>query len=117
MENSEKGSDTIMYLHNEENSTQGKPVFQLIKESVASGMSKVADAVHQQAEKTQAPQLNNLAHQTAGWLGKSADYVQQLQPEQLRADIERQVRKNPAKSLLIAGAAGLVLGAIFRGRR
>ena len=94
-----------------------KPVGQTVKDSVAKGMGKAAQVLHQQADKASAPQLTNLGHQTADWLERSADYVQDAEPQKLRADFEEQVRKNPAKSLLIAGAAGLVLGALFRRRR
>ncbi len=99
------------------NSPESKPVLQTIKDTVVSGMGKAAQSLHQQADKSTTTQLTDLGHQTAGWLEKSADYLQQAEPEKMRADFENQVRSNPAKSLLIAGAAGLVLGIIFRRRR
>jgi hypothetical protein len=99
------------------NPAENKPVLQTIKDTVVSGIGKAAQTLHQQADKSTTPQFTDFGHQTAGWLEKSANYLQQAEPEKLRADFETQIRKNPAKSLLIAGAAGLALGIIFRGRR
>ncbi|MBS1812346.1 MAG: hypothetical protein JST84_29545 [Acidobacteria bacterium] len=96
--------------------TPSKPIFQTMKESVANGIAKAANSLHEKAENALSPQFTGFGHQTANWLEKSADYVQQLEPEKMRADIESQVRRNPTKSLLIAGAVGLVLGAVFRRR-
>jgi ElaB/YqjD/DUF883 family membrane-anchored ribosome-binding protein len=39
-----------------------------------------------------------------------------MEPKKIKADITEQVRRNPGKSLLVAGAVGLILGAIFRRR-
>ena len=118
MEHSDKDSDNAMYLYEGGDDTkQPKPVFQIIKESVAGAMTKVATTLHQQAEKSAEPQLTNVGHQAASWMEKSADYVQEFDPQKMRADVANQVQRNPAKSLLMAGAAGLVLGAIFRRRR
>lgn len=94
-----------------------KPIMQTMKDSVAKGMGKAAEALHQQADKASALPFADFGHQAAQWLEKSADYVQTVEPQKIRADFEDQVRLNPAKSLLIAGAAGLVLGIIFRRRR
>lgn len=105
------------FQNNTDAQTTSSPVFNKIKASVVTGMTKAADALHQQADKSSAQEFTNFGHKTADWLEKSADYVEQLEPKQMRADFEEQVRRNPGKSLLIAGAAGLVLGAIFRGRR
>lgn len=94
-----------------------KPVLHQLRESVATGMNKAAQALHQQSDKSQTSEFSDFGHRTASWLEKSADYVNELEPQKLKTDLENQVRQNPAKSLLIAGAAGLIIGAIFRRRR
>lgn len=94
-----------------------KPIMQTMKDSVAKVMGKAAEALHQQADKASALPFADFGHQAAQWLEKSADYVQTVEPQKIRADFEDQVRLNPAKSLLIAGAAGLALGMIFRRRK
>jgi hypothetical protein len=37
-----------------------------------------------------------------------------MEPKKIKDDIIEQARRNPGKSLLVAAAAGLILGAIFR---
>ncbi|MEO6726232.1 MAG: hypothetical protein ABIU20_08925 [Blastocatellia bacterium] len=85
---------------------------------------RIADKLHQAAEtlfgNTEGNQIphegSNLSSQASTWLHKSADYIEQIEPEKIKADITGQVQRNPGKSLLVAGAAGLILGAIFRRR-
>ena len=59
-------------------------------------------------------EASKLGTQAGTWLHNSADYIEQMEPEKIKADVTEQVRRNPGKSLLVAGAAGLILGAIFR---
>ncbi len=83
---------------------------------------RLADKLHQAAEtlfgKTEdtstPPDAANLGSQARDWLHHSADYIAQVEPEKIKADLTAQMRRNPGKSLLVAGAAGLILGAIFR---
>ena len=83
---------------------------------------RIADRLHQAAEtlfgKTEENQTPgegaNLGSQASTWLHNSADYIEQMEPKKIKADISEQVRRNPGKSLIVAGAAGLILGAIFR---
>lgn len=86
--------------------------------------NRVADKLRQTAEtlfgKTEdaAPLhgASDIKARAGSWLSQSADYIEQMEPEKLKTDISNQVRRNPGKSLLVAGAAGLILGAIFRRR-
>jgi ElaB/YqjD/DUF883 family membrane-anchored ribosome-binding protein len=39
-----------------------------------------------------------------------------MDPQKIKTDIQDQMRRNPGRSLLIAGAAGLILGALLRRR-
>ena len=63
-----------------------------------------------------APGAPDIKSRAGSWLNHSADYIEKMEPEKLKADITDQVRRNPGASLLLAGAAGLILGAIFRRR-
>jgi ElaB/YqjD/DUF883 family membrane-anchored ribosome-binding protein len=74
----------------------------------------VQEKAEQMGERNQ--NVAGYGQQAAGWLNRSADYVQDFSPQHLKSDIEEQVRRNPGRSLLIAGAAGLILGAILRRR-
>lgn len=85
---------------------------------------RIADKLHQAAETlfgqtedhSTPPEVTNFGAQASAWLHHSADYIAQAEPEKIKADLSEQVRRNPGKSLLVAGAAGLLLGAIFRRR-
>ncbi len=84
--------------------------------------NRIADKLHQAAEtmfgKTEDNQIQqegaNLGAQAGAWLHGSADYIAQMEPEKIKADLTQQMRSNPGKSLLVAGAAGLILGALLR---
>jgi len=54
--------------------------------------------------------------QASEWLDRSAGYVRQFDYEQADARVREYVGQSPGRSLLIAGAAGLILGAILRRR-
>ncbi len=55
--------------------------------------------------------MSNVQDSVARGMNKSADW---LRNGDLKADIERQVRENPGRSLLIALGLGYVLGKAFR---
>jgi len=50
------------------------------------------------------------------WLDHSAEYVRQFDYKQADARVREYVGQSPGRSLLIAGAVGLVIGAILRRR-
>lgn len=88
-----------------------------IQVRIAGKLRQAAEALHGKTEDNQVPKgAANLGSQASTWLHNSADYIEQLEPEKIKTDITEQVRRNPGKSLLVAGAAGLILGAIFRRR-
>ncbi len=96
---------------------QGESTLSQVKSTVADKLHAAADSLHQTAGRgTEETQFTRFGHQAADWLDRSADYVSRLEPEQVRNDIESSVRKNPGRSLLIAGAVGLVLGGLLRRR-
>lgn len=60
--------------------------------------------------------LSHYGQQTAKWLDKSATYIDEADTQRIKDDIQKQVRQHPGRSLLIAGAVGLFLGALLRRR-
>lgn len=50
------------------------------------------------------------------WLNRSADDVERLNLEQIKTEIHSLVRAHPGVSLLMAGAAGLIIGSLVRRR-
>ncbi|HKX30963.1 MAG TPA: hypothetical protein VJ302_24950 [Blastocatellia bacterium] len=94
---------------------QGESTLTRVKKTVAVQLSKAAQTLHQKStQEVDNRELSNLGHRAADWLERSADYVRDVEPQRLKSDLENQVRRNPGKSLLIAGIAGLVIGRILR---
>jgi ElaB/YqjD/DUF883 family membrane-anchored ribosome-binding protein len=89
--------------------------FARIKAQIADKLRQAAETLHGKAEGNQMPReaANFSSHATA-WLHNSADYIEGMEPKKIKDDITERVRRNPGKSLLVAAAAGLILGAIFR---
>jgi ElaB/YqjD/DUF883 family membrane-anchored ribosome-binding protein len=84
-----------------------------IKEVVADKLHAVAGAIQQKAGQNQQDGAGYVG-QAAGWLDNAADYVREVDPQRVKSDLKKQVRTNPGRSLLIAGAAGLLLGILLR---
>jgi ElaB/YqjD/DUF883 family membrane-anchored ribosome-binding protein len=103
--------DTSRY---ESSPSSGKSTLNNIKTTVADKLKSAAQTLGQKSG--QDTTVSQYAGQASGWLNNAADYVRDVEPEQVKADIQKQVRTNPGRSLLIAGVAGLVLGALFRRR-
>lgn len=85
-----------------------------VKGTLADKLKEAAGAIKQRSGGQGA--TDSYAGKASTWLDSAADYVQQFDPQRARQDLEKSVRSNPGRSLLIAGAAGLLLGAIFRRR-
>jgi ElaB/YqjD/DUF883 family membrane-anchored ribosome-binding protein len=91
--------------------------FNQVKSTVAGQLHSAAQTLHQTAARgNQQGDLSSFGHRAADWLEHSADYVSEVEPERVRRDLENQIRQNPGRSLLIAGAVGLVLGGLLRRR-
>ncbi|MFN7945413.1 MAG: hypothetical protein U0Z53_08680 [Blastocatellia bacterium] len=97
------------------NQGRGSSTFDQIKSTVADRLHAAAQTLHQKtAGSDQSSDLAGFGSRAADWLDRSADYVSEMEPQRVKTDIENQVRRNPGKSLLIAGVAGLVLGRMLR---
>ena len=89
--------------------------FTRIKARIAGKLRQAAGTLHGEAEGNQTPrEAANFGSQASAWLHNSADYIEGMEPKKIKDDITERVRRNPGKSLLVAAAAGLILGAIFR---
>lgn len=95
--------------------------FDQIKTTVAEKLHTAADTLHEKTSRQTGSagageSLSGYGRQAADWLDRSADYIEELDPQQVKTDLENQVRRHPGRSLLIAGAAGLLLGVLLRRR-
>jgi ElaB/YqjD/DUF883 family membrane-anchored ribosome-binding protein len=107
------------------NETQGAPArartgdtaADKLKNAVADQLKNAAQTIEEKATSGEATgALAEYARKAADWLDSSSEYVRNLDPEQVKLEVEDKVRKNPGRSLLIAGAAGLLLGILVRRR-
>ena len=97
-----------------EASSGGNSALDRVKETVAEKLHAAAGAIHQRAEQNQENAASAYAGQAAAWLDSASDYVRDVDQQKIKADLRNQVRRNPGRSLLVAGAAGLVLGILLR---
>ena len=98
-------------------SRTGSFTFEKFKTTVADKLHAASQTLHQKAGQAERPtEFSAYGHRAADWLERSAEYVNGIEPERLRTDLTNQVRRNPGRSLLLAGVAGLVLGRVFRRR-
>jgi ElaB/YqjD/DUF883 family membrane-anchored ribosome-binding protein len=96
---------------------QRDTIFKQIRATTADKLQAAAQTLHQKADRSGQPtEVSALGHRAADWLERSADYVSEMEPHRLKSDIENQVRRNPGRSLLIAGIVGLALGGLLRRR-
>lgn len=87
------------------------------KRRAAVGLHRAAEAIHRQSDRSSTgSEVGRYGHRTAEFLDQAADYIGEKDVQQMRADLEEQVRRHPGRSLLIAGGIGLLLGAVFRRR-
>ena len=88
-----------------------------VKKSIADAIHKAAEALGKKAADQDAPSgMAQYGKQASEWLDQSAEYVRQFDYEQANARVRDYVKRSPGRSLLIAGAVGLVIGAILRRR-
>jgi ElaB/YqjD/DUF883 family membrane-anchored ribosome-binding protein len=91
--------------------------FENIKNIIADKIHYVAGALSEKAADQDAQcGIAQYAKQASGWLDQSAEYVRQFDYEQADARVREYVKQSPGCSLVIAGAVGLIIGAILRRR-
>ena len=91
--------------------------FENVKNIIAGKLHNVAEALGEKAADQHAQSgIAQYGKQASEWLDQSADYVRQFDYEQADASVREYVKQSPGRSLLIAGAVGLIIGAILRRR-
>ncbi len=92
--------------------------FEDVKNTVADKLHEAAGALR---GKVQSPEAENSGFarygtQVSEWLDHSAEYVREFDYARTNESIRNYVRRNPGRSLLMAGVAGLIVGAMVRRR-
>jgi ElaB/YqjD/DUF883 family membrane-anchored ribosome-binding protein len=91
--------------------------FENVKNKIADKLHSVAGGLGQKAADQDGKSgIAQYGKRASEWLDQSADYVRQFDYKQADASIREYVRQSPGRSLLIAGAVGLIIGAILRRR-
>ncbi|MBF0551770.1 MAG: hypothetical protein HQK60_14705 [Deltaproteobacteria bacterium] len=92
--------------------------FENVKNIIADKLHNVAEALGEKAADQDAQSGKaQYGKQASEWLDQSSEYVRRFDyHEQVDARIREYVRQSPGRSLLIAGAVGLIIGAILRRR-
>ena len=96
----------------------GEPTgFENVKNIIADRLHHVAEALEEKAADHEVQSsLARHGKQASEWLDQSSECVRQFDYERADARIREYVGQSPGRSLLIAGAVGLVIGAILRRR-
>jgi ElaB/YqjD/DUF883 family membrane-anchored ribosome-binding protein len=91
--------------------------FENVKSFIADKLHAVAGVLNEKEEGQDAQSgISPYGKQASEWLDQSAEYVRQFDYEQADARVREYVRQSPGCSLVIAGAVGLIIGAILRRR-
>ena len=91
--------------------------FENVKNIIADKLHNVAETIDAKAADQGAQcGMARYGKQASEWLDQSAEYVRQFDFEQVDGRVREYVRQSPGHSLLIAGAVGLIIGAILRSR-
>jgi ElaB/YqjD/DUF883 family membrane-anchored ribosome-binding protein len=85
-----------------------------VKTAIADKIHKIAGSLGETSAQSD-PQSERNQHlkQASQWLDQSAAYVREFDAGQADVRIRNYVREHSKPSLLIAGAMGLVIGAVF----
>jgi ElaB/YqjD/DUF883 family membrane-anchored ribosome-binding protein len=95
-------------------SSMDPSTFDDVRQRVADKLHDAAETIQSKAAQNQQSTMANYANTAAGWLDDTSVYIRNADSQKIKSDIQTQVKRNPGRSLLIAGAAGLLLGVLIR---
>lgn len=97
--------------------SEGSTGFENVKNTIADKLRKVAEALDEKAaEQDEQSGMARYATQASEWLEQSVEYVRQFDYAKESDRVRKHIGRNPGRSLLIAGAFGLIIGAFLRRR-
>lgn len=106
---------------NRSQGSQSGGAFEQVKSTISNKLNEFAETLENRAGQggqgvESGQRLGGYGTQVADYLKRSAQYVGDLNAQQIKDDITTQVRRHPGRTLLIATAAGLFLGSLLRRR-
>lgn len=91
--------------------------FDKLKNIIADKLHSAAESLGEKgADQDEESGTAKYRKQASEWLDHSAESVRKFDYKETDADIRQYVKERPGRSLLIAGAVGLIIGAILRRR-
>ena len=91
--------------------------FENVKNIIADKLHGAAGVLGKKAEDREDQSgMAQCEKQATEWLDQSSEYIRQFDYEDADAEVREYVNQRPGQSLLIAGIAGLIMGAVFRRR-
>ena len=91
--------------------------FEKVKKTIADKLHRVAEGLSTTGEDQDSESARaKYGKQASEWLDHSAEYVRNFDYKQADAGIREYVKQSPGRSLFIAGAVGLIIGAVLRRR-
>lgn len=93
------------------------PGFENVKNIIADKLHCVAERLGEKGTDLNGESpMAKYANQASEWLEHSAEYVREFDCHEADSNIREYVKESPGRSLFIAGAVGLIIGAILRRR-
>jgi len=114
MNNSDKVEILSSDVSSTGSSSRDSSTFDDVKQLVADKLHAAAETIQSKADENRQSPIAGYASTAAGWLDDTSSYIRNADSQRITSDIQNQVRRNPGRSLLIAGAAGLLLGVLIR---
>ncbi len=91
--------------------------FENVKSMIADQLHNAAETLGEKmADPDGSSGMAQYGNQAAVWLNQSAEYIRQFDYQQANLRIREHIGHSPGRSLLAAGAFGLIIGAILRRR-
>jgi ElaB/YqjD/DUF883 family membrane-anchored ribosome-binding protein len=92
--------------------------FENVKNIIADQLEAVAEALGENATGQDAQSgIAQYGKQASELLDLSAGYVRQFDYEQAQGRVRECIKQHPGRSLLVAGAIGLIIGVVLRRRQ
>ena len=109
----EKNEETAEDFHG-----AGRPIgFENVKNRIADKLQSVAKELGEKAaDPVGTSGIAQHGKRASEWMDHSAEYVRKFDYKKADERIREYVKQSPERTLLIAGAAGLILGVILRRR-
>ncbi len=90
--------------------------FENVRNMIADKLHDIAGALSEKPADSDAESGMTPENPASAWLDQSAEYVRQFDYERTNAGVREYIGQNPGRCLLMAGGAGLIIGAILRRR-